>query len=100
MSLFGVSLCKLSIQMFRAYNAKNILTLDLMLLGKLLCLPRHDSLVNRSDEDVDISGMDMIRVTVLEKVEMKFMDRNAPYKRTRVRARHAEIHTIFSWAGD
>ncbi len=39
---------------------------------------------SRSDEDRDESGEDVMKVCAVEKVEMKFSDRNAPYKRTRV----------------
>lgn len=38
----------------------------------------------RSDEDVDVSGEDVIRVCASEKIEMKPMDCNVPYKRIRV----------------
>jgi hypothetical protein len=39
---------------------------------------------SRSDEDRDASGEDVMKVCATEKVEMKFSDCNAPYKRTRV----------------
>ena len=42
-------------------------------------------MISRSDEDIDVSGEDVIRVCAIEKIEMKFMDCNAPYKRVRVR---------------
>lgn len=42
-------------------------------------------MVSRSDEDIDVSGEDVIRICAVEKIEMKSMDCNAPYKRVRVR---------------
>lgn len=41
--------------------------------------------MSRSDEDIDLSGEDVIRICAVEQIEMKFMDCNAPYKRVRVR---------------
>lgn len=45
----------------------------------------HKAIMSRSDEDIDLSGEDVIRICAVEQIEMKFMDCNAPYKRVRVR---------------
>lgn len=48
------------------------------------CSDFHIAAFGRSDEDKDVSGEDVMKLRATEKVEMKFGDCNAPYKRTRV----------------